>query len=1781
MLLLLLFCTFARNCKIKPIMSKIKYILLLFFLLFPFCGFTQQTYFLVDGIQYRTINDTDCEVTQKIDGTPYTEPVITIPLTVNYDDIDYNVVAIGDSAFCNSTSSTIELHSSITSIGAYAFGGTNSLHIISPSLIPPLISQYTFLNSTTPIVFIHCNSYRAYINATYWSMGLCSFRGIEGNTTIQHDTIVCIGLNTFQLYNPYLDTITTIERLVYQTTTYTIESRIVPIEGCLITDSLLVSVFTDGSYNERTVYLCGEDNYQTTLNIPEHNFSITLNESNVGENTYTFPNGNCFDVYNINILKVTSERGNEIIHKCDGDEFFYVDENGTNRLATSDVVYTKRANNSFSGCDSLVNVSVIFHDTAFYETNQTICEGSSYRWYRNGYDESGNYINLNSLYDSTGVYIEELRTDYGCRKTYKLNLTVNPVHDILIYDTICFGENYNRNGFNVSKSQMQNNNYTITRTNNNRNIHNCDSTTTLYLYVKKTPTTNLGTVNLCRDSIYYLNDKAITTSGIHRDTLSTYQGCDSIVRVTINLTENIETNESANICQGGYYVWQYTGYERNANGVLNFKTIIDTITQAGTYSQSSLLTNHGCANTSNLVVAVNPTYSDTIYDTTCYGANYNRNGFFIPKTQMSNSHSTIVNTQNLSSSWGCDSLVTLVLTVNPTYTTTIYDTIIEGNSYDFFGQSLTQTGLYSHVLTSEYGCDSTININLFVHLHTTNTINASICQGETYSENGFNLSEAGTYTNILTSWTGADSTVILNLAVNPIYNDTITAEICQGEIYTLYNFNESEAGVYTHQSMSIHGCDSVFTLNLIVNPTYTTNLSAEILEGQTYDFNGHILNQTGIYYDTLSTNKGCDSIFILDLVVHPNVQTLINAEICQGETYSENNFTASETGTYQQNLQTIHGTDSTVILNLVVNSIYNDTITIEICQGETYTQNGFSESETGVYTHQSLSIHGCDSLFTLNLIVNPIYDTTLNLEILEGQTYDFNGHELNVSGTYYDTLQTAKGCDSIFILNLVVHPNVQTTIDAEICNGEIYSENGFSQSESGTYYQHLNTIYGADSTVVLNLVVHPTYNDTIDVEICEGETYNQYGFNETQVGIYTNRSLSVYGCDSLFSINLTVNPIYNDTITAEICQGQTYTEYNFNVNTQGVHTQRLQSVKGCDSLFSVNLIVNPIYDTTIVDSICKGSTYTLNGFNVSEAGNYTQYLQSVKGCDSIVHLNLKTISFIDTIYAHICEGQTYNLYNFNENIAGIYVDSLSSYWGCDSVVVLNLSVHPIYNDTIYAETCDNIPYTQNGFNADTTGLYTQYLQSVWGCDSIVTLNLTVHPTYIFPLNEEICEGEVYIEHGFWLTYPGTFIMNSYSSCHGCDSLYVLNLTVNQTWDKLIQTSICQGDTFRLEGYDNLVAWESGTYRDVIPTYKGCDSAKTVMLTVNPTYLDTIYGNICEGDVYNLHGFNETQAGIYVQTLTSVMGCDSVVVLNLSTRESYHIIKEEGICQGEQYLFHDEYISEQGVYVKQFQTIYGCDSIVELHLTINPLHHDTIYRRVCEGNTYIDENFNQSQAGIYNVSYLSSHGCDSTITLVLSSIYHNDTINAIICQGESYNENGFSETQTGEYIRHLQTYDGCDSIVNLHLYVAPTYLDTISELIRAGETYNRYGFFESERGIYVQNLRSMYGCDSTVVLNLDLYGDMMVFVPNAITPQDRTNSSWRVYPENETVIIDEIKVFNRTGTMVFSTKNCEESWDGKYQGSYVPMGVYPYILIYHSIYTPDQPQRKMGTINVIY
>ena len=165
-----------------------------------------------------------------------------------------------------------------------------------------------------------------------------------------------------------------------------------------------------------------------------------------------------------------------------------------------------------------------------------------------------------------------------------------------------------------------------------------------------------------------------------------------------------------------------------------------------------------------------------------------------------------------------------------------------------------------------------------------------------------------------------------------ISNNDITAAICQGSAYTENGFNVSEAGVYTQNLQTINGCDSVVTLTLTVNPVATTNLNAAICQGETYTENGFNVSQTGVYTQNLQTINGCDSVVTLTLIVNPVYSFTIDATINQGETYHGNGFEVSEAGTYTQNLQTVNGCDSVIVLNLTVNSSLGDVVanTIEV-----------------------------------------------------------------------------------------------------------------------------------------------------------------------------------------------------------------------------------------------------------------------------------------------------------------------------------------------------------------------------------------------------------------------------------------------------------------------------------------------------------------------------------------------------------------------------------------------------------------------------------------------------------------------------------------------------------------------------------------------------------------------------------------------------------------------------------------------------------------------------------
>ena len=505
----------------------------------------------------------------------------------------------------------------------------------------------------------------------------------------------------------------------------------------------------------------------------------------------------------------------------------------------------------------------------------------------------------------------------------------------------------------------------------------------------------------------------------------------------------------------------------------------------------------------------------------------------------------------------------------------------------------------------------------------------TICEGTTYDFHGRNLTQAGTYSDTLQTINGCDSVIVLTLSVNPVATTPFSATICNNETYDFHGRNLTQAGTYSDTLQTVNGCDSVIVLTLSVNPVATTPFSATICNNETYDFHGRDLTQAGTYSDTLQTINGCDSVIVLTLSVNPVATTPLSATICSNETYDFHGRDLTQAGTYSDTLQTINGCDSVIVLTLSVNPVATTPLSATICSNETYDFHGRDLTQAGTYSDTLQTINGCDSVIVLTLSVNPVATTPLSATICSNETYDFHGRDLTQAGTYSDTLQTINGCDSVIVLTLSVNHVYHDTINVEICEGSVYPENGFNVNEAGTYTQTLQTINGCDSIITLNLTVNSALTSIIDAEICEGTTYSENGFEHSEAGTYTQTLQTSNGCDSIVTLNLSMKPNSMTTFTATVCEGTVYTENGFNASETGIYTRTMESANGCDSTITLDLTVNPSYQIGVLAIINRGETYTNFGFNESEAGTYTQHLQTVDGCDSTIMLTLVVMMSLD------------------------------------------------------------------------------------------------------------------------------------------------------------------------------------------------------------------------------------------------------------------------------------------------------------------------------------------------------------------------------------------------------------------------------------------------------------------------------------------------------------------------------------------------------------------------
>lgn len=476
----------------------------------------------------------------------------------------------------------------------------------------------------------------------------------------------------------------------------------------------------------------------------------------------------------------------------------------------------------------------------------------------------------------------------------------------------------------------------------------------------------------------------------------------------------------------------------------------------------------------------------------------------------------------------CSNTDSITIAVLQNSASAIAASICPGQTYLFDGVFYNAAGIYRDTLANTAGCDSVVTLTLSIKPATSSAITASVCPGQTYFFNGQNLTTAGVYKDTLINAAGCDSIITLTLSIKQASAATISRVICSGQFYSFNGTNLNTAGVYRDTLANVNGCDSVITLNLTVLQPVQTSVLASICAGGAYNFNGNLLSAPGVYTDTLPAFNTCDSIITLTLTVDSSIRTTLNAGICAGQSYLFNGSLLNLAGTYTDTLQAAGGCDSIVILNLAVNTLPEATITVNgnatFCQGDstelsvaagnnyfwstTETTSAIVVKQSGSYSVTATGSNNCtassDSVLISVLplpgtpIITRAQDTLFATPAYSYQWYvnqaAINGAtesklSLNQSGDYYVEITDTAGCSNRSqVLNVT---GVQINDIANGYNFGVYPNPNQGQitiKHSYNGYLNLQIVNSLGMVVKAVTIQHPVMQLTIN-ELANGVYY--------------------------------------------------------------------------------------------------------------------------------------------------------------------------------------------------------------------------------------------------------------------------------------------------------------------------------------------------------------------------------------------------------------------------------------------------------------------------------------------------------------------------------------------------------------------------------------------------------------------------------------------------------------------------------------------------------------------
>jgi gliding motility-associated-like protein len=339
-----------------------------------------------------------------------------------------------------------------------------------------------------------------------------------------------------------------------------------------------------------------------------------------------------------------------------------------------------------------------------------------------------------------------------------------------------------------------------------------------------------------------------------------------------------------------------------------------------------------------------------------------------------------------------------------------------------------------------------------------------------------------------------------------------------------------------------------------------------------------------------------------------------------------------------------------------------------------------------------------------------------------------------------------------------------------LCNNLPKNFNGQNLTLAGVYRDTFMNAVGCDSHIFYHFIPKPVYETPLSRAICANDSSLFRGKYRKLAGVYYDTLKTIRNCDSVLKLTLIINPLNTNRQTQSICRGKSYNFYSQVLTSQGTYSHKFTNRNGCDSLILLTLALKDTSSYSLTRTICKNQFFSFNNQNLNTAGIYRDTLPNAAGCDSFITLTLLTNGTVsNTIEITRCNGDIYQGYTQS----GTYLQKLTSHLGCDSLLTIQLTYLPATEyKTVSHSKCGAFIYGSRTYTQNDS--FTETIKNSLNCDSIVTKHLVSitepAPSFLADKTIDFCEE---IMHRGQRKTNNFFTYDTIKSLEYpyCDSLY--------------------------------------------------------------------------------------------------------------------------------------------------------------------------------------------------------------------------------------------------------------------------------------------------------------------------------------------------------------------------------------------------------------------------